>query len=170
MTAQVQESKNVLDRKDMHKESMDHYIGIHNEVIDNRKANDEEDSEAMKEIKGKLHTDNEMLLKMMSPDPEEYKEQILELRLGYADLIGKCNDYIDEHPALIWTEAWNRKKLVKRLKRTLKEEMAHFRDLSEDSELFKDRVDGKLMGYALGNTVRDYQAINRSVQQKKSGA
>ncbi|MBR4513693.1 MAG: hypothetical protein IKO61_02230 [Lachnospiraceae bacterium] len=119
------------------------------------------DSEEMRDVKEKLSLVTETLKNEMSKDFNDFNNQLKDTHILYQNLIRSCDCYLKtkwKAKYALYGEGKRRRKMVTELREWARKEAVCFREVASNRELHSQRVNGMLVGNALGNVVRDYLA------------
>ena len=153
---QQQFMRNVFD------EHLKGYEGILNDH--HRKNNN--DSEEMQRVKNSLTLVTNVLKTKLDPDGAAFGQQLENLRSNYNALIEACDHYLDTKwlaKLYLFGEAKRRRKLVIAIKDMAQREIDCLSGISKDKNLHDKHLNGELIGDALSDTLRDYQAAKKKV-------
>ncbi len=129
------------------------------------------DSPEMQQVKEHLQMVTDALNTEMEEDPKQFKMQLAELRDNYTGLVNACDAYLKAKwmaKLALFGEGKRRRNMVIELREWASKEAASFRNIGQNQELHNLRVKGMLVGNALGNVVRDYQAMDRETNVKNN--
>ena len=116
------------------------------------------DNSAMTDIKRNLAEISEAMESEIAATATQFRVQMANTVLLYESLIESCNSYINTVVANTAAEK-ERLRMVKDVLEQAKQERIHFVDVGSGMQIFKDRVEGMVLGNVLGGILTEYNSV-----------